>query len=260
VSRIYGQHAIEELLEASPDAILAIVHPPGDPRPEHADLIARARALGIAIRADSSASVRDRGGSRGGTGLGADLRVPNPVDPDDLRAAPGEPRLVLVLDGVTDPHNLGAIIRTAAAFGADAVIVPKDRSAALTDAAVRASAGGVAHVPLTRVTNLSRAIRTLKDRGFWVLGTHVEDGVPLWQADLRGPVALVLGAEGAGLRPGVLKACDGAIHLPTPGKVRALNVSVFAGIACAEVARQQGLAAAARGGRGNAETQGSSDG
>lgn len=244
MSRIYGHHAIEELLDASPDAIVAIVTPEGDPRPEEAALIARARALGIAIRQDSSASVRQRSGGRGGSSIGADLRVPPALDPSDLHASPGEPRLVLLLDGITDPHNLGAIIRTAAAFGADAVFVPKDRTAALTDAAVRASAGGIAHVPVTRVTNLSRTIRTLKDQGFWVLGTHVADGVPLWQADLAGPVALVLGAEGAGLRPGVLKACDGSIHLETPGKVRALNVSVFAGIACAEVLRQRRVRAA----------------
>lgn len=244
MSRIYGHHAIEELLDASPAAIAAIVTAEGEPRPEDAALIARARALGIQIRQESSASVRQRSGARGGSSLGADLRVPPAVDPADLHASPGQPRLVLLLDSITDPHNLGAIIRTAAAFGADAVFVPKDRTAALTDAAVRASAGGVAHVPLTRVTNLSRTIRTLKDQGFWVLGTHVDEGVSLWQADLRGPIALVLGAEGAGLRPGVLKACDGLVHLQMPGKVRALNVSVFAGIACGEVLRQRSASAA----------------
>ncbi|MCB9728007.1 MAG: 23S rRNA (guanosine(2251)-2'-O)-methyltransferase RlmB [Deltaproteobacteria bacterium] len=253
MSRIYGQHAIAELLDSSPDAIAAIVCPEGPPRPEEAALIDRARALGIAIRQDSSASMRQRGGGRGGVGLGADLRVPPALDPSELRAEPGQPRLVLLLDGVTDPHNLGAILRTAAAFAADAVFIPKDRSAALTDAAVRASAGGVAHVPLTRVTNLSRTIRTLKDQGFWVLGAHVDEGVALWQADLSGPVALVLGAEGAGLRPGVLKACDGAIQLPMPGRVKALNVSVFAGIACAEVIRQRGAHEAAARGRGAGE-------
>ncbi|MEZ4267754.1 MAG: 23S rRNA (guanosine(2251)-2'-O)-methyltransferase RlmB [Myxococcota bacterium] len=239
MSRIYGHHAIDELLDASPAAIVAIITSGGDSRPEEAASIERARALGIPIRRDSSAAARQHSGGRGGASLGAELRVPNPIDPSDLRASPGESRLVLLLDGITDPHNLGAIIRTAAAFGADAVFIPKDRNASLTDAAVRASAGGVAHVPVTRVTNLSRTIRTLKDQGFWVLGTHVEEGVPLWQADLAGPVALVLGAEGSGLRPGVLKACDGSIHLELPGRVRALNVSVFAGVACAEVLRQR---------------------
>ena len=240
MSRIYGRHAVEELLDRHPAAIAAVVVATQRLRSEDEALVARVRSAGIPVREVDAAELKRRSGGRGAVRLGCDVRVAT-IDGIEALGAPGpaDPVLVLALDGVTDPHNLGAVLRSAAAFGARAVLTTRDRSAPLNDAAVRASAGGVAYVPVVRVTNLPRALRHLKTQGFWVAGTHVADGTPLWQAPLDGPIVVVLGAEGRGLRPGVLRACDSQLHLPLPGSVQALNVSVFAGIVCAEVARRR---------------------
>ena len=175
--------------------------------------------------------------------MAADIRVASISGPEALVASPGESCLVLALDGVTDPHNLGAILRSAAAFGVRAVLVPRDGSAPLNDAAVRASAGAVAHVPLVRVTNLGRALRQLKDQGFWVVGTDAAQGEDLWTADLDGGLVVVLGAEGKGMRPGISKACDRHLHLSMDGPISSLNVSVMAGIVVSEIARRRSTAA-----------------
>lgn len=239
MSRIYGRHAVEELLDHHPAALVAIVIAAGRLRSEDEELLARARSEGVPVREVGSEDLKQRSGGRGAIRLGADIRVASIDDLDALTPVDGEAKLVLALDGVTDPHNLGAILRTAAAFGASAILVPRDRSAPLNDAAVRASAGGVAYVPVHRVVNLSRCLRQLKDSGYWIVGAHVDGGAALWAAPLTGPLVLVLGAEGSGIRPGVLRACDSLVHLPMGGPVASLNVSVFAGIACAEVARQR---------------------
>ncbi len=239
MSRIYGRHAVEELLDRHPEAVAAVVVAAGRLRSEDEALLARARSAGVTVREVGSQDLKQRSGGRGAIRIGADIRVASIDDLDALTPAQGESPLVVALDGVTDPHNLGAILRTAAVFEARAIIVPRDRSAPLNDAAVRASAGGVAHVPLHRVVNLSRSLRQLKEVGYWTVGAHVDHGSSLWDAQLTGPLVLVLGAEGSGIRPGVLRACDSVVHLPTAGPVGSLNVSVFAGIACAEVARQR---------------------
>lgn len=235
MSRIYGAHAVGELLVSAPEAVTAILVATGsevDPR-----ILELARTHGVPVRSVAADELKARSGGRGGARLGADLKVASCPGIEALKPAPGAPSIVLALDGVTDPHNLGAILRSAAAFGVAAVVVPRDRAAPLNDAAIRASAGAVAHVPVERVTNLARTLRQLKDQGYWVLGADAGDGEELWRADLSGPIVFVLGAEGTGLRPGVAKACDLRIHLPMPGKVTSLNVSVFAGIVCAEAYR-----------------------
>lgn len=240
MSRIYGANAIIELLEAAPSAVLRVLVA-SESDPATARVLALARSLGIEIaRAGTDRDARS--GSRGGSALGADLRPPPQLDPADLRAGPGRD-LIVALDQVTDPHNLGAIVRSAAAFGASAVIVPKDRSAPLNDAAVRASAGAVAFVPIARVTNLARTIRELGQLGWWSVAADAEARETFWDLDLTVPTLLVLGAEGAGIRPAVRKACDLAAAFPLAGPVGSLNVSVAAGIALAEVARQRGAPA-----------------
>jgi 23S rRNA (guanosine2251-2'-O)-methyltransferase len=241
VSRVFGRNAIEELLHASPGSLTSLLLARGRLRPEDEPVLHAARDLGLPVREVDPDDLRRDAGGRGGVRLAADVRLAPPLDPTDLRAEPGmpDPPLLLALDGVTDPHNLGAVVRSAAAAGAHAVLVPKDRAAPLNDAAVRASAGAVAHVPVSRVTNLARTLRELRDRGFWAIATAAGEGNALWDADLRGPLVLVLGAEGTGLRPGVRSACDLAVHLPLPGPVRSLNVSVFAGVVLAEAIRQR---------------------
>lgn len=240
MSRVYGANAVGELVDVAPSAIQRIVYTAGAASSNRA-LLDRARAAGVQVDEVGAADLQQRAGARGGAGIGADLRPP-PVIELEAAAEPGPdgaPALVVALDQVTDPHNLGAVLRSAAAFGARAVVVPRDHSAPLNDAAVRASAGAVAHVPLVRVTNLARALRSLKDRGLWAIAADAEGGASLWSTDLTGGAVIVLGAEGKGIRPGVRKACDLSAALPMVGPVGSLNVSVTAGIFLAEASRQR---------------------
>ena len=236
MSRVYGEHAVADLLSTAPESIAHLLLSEGRQLSRSLEeAVSRAR---ISVRTVPAGELRQRSGGRGAAWLAAEVKVASLGGIDALQGSPGESQVVLALDGVTDPHNLGAILRSACAFGVRAVVVPKDGSAPLNDAAVRASAGAVAHVPLVRVTNLSRALRQLQDQGFWILGTDAEVGEDLWEADLSGPLVVVLGAEGSGMRPGVKKACDRHLHLTLPGRVSSLNVSVTAGIVIGEICRR----------------------
>lgn len=155
----------------------------------------------------------------------------------------GEP-LLLVLDGVTDPHNLGACLRTAEAAGAWAVIVPRDRASGLTPVARKASAGASELVPLVQVTNLARTLRALKERGIWLAGAADGAERSLWEQDLRGPLALVMGSEGRGLRRLTAETCDFLVAVPMAGRIESLNVSVATGVCLFEINRQRRSAAA----------------
>ncbi|MDC0662519.1 23S rRNA (guanosine(2251)-2'-O)-methyltransferase RlmB [Marinobacter sp. SS21] len=146
---------------------------------------------------------------------------------------------LLVLDGVTDPHNLGACLRTADATGVQAVIVPKDKSASLTPTARKVACGAAETVPLVRVTNLARTLRTLQEEGVWLIGTAGEATSTLYQADFKGPVALVMGAEGKGMRRLTRDHCDLLINIPMLGHVDSLNVSVATGVCLYEALRQR---------------------
>lgn len=152
----------------------------------------------------------------------------------------GQRALFLLLDGITDPHNLGAILRSAEAAGCHGVVVPKDRSCPVTAVVDKASAGALAHLPLVQVTNLARTLEDLKRQGVWVYGLAGEaEASPLFRVDLSGDVALVIGSEGEGLRPNVRRHCDGLLALPMAGSVSSLNASVAAGVALFEVVRQR---------------------
>ena len=148
---------------------------------------------------------------------------------DDVLEEVAEPALLLVLDGVTDPHNLGACLRNADAFGAHAVIVPKDRAVGITATVAKAASGAADTVPLVTVTNLARTLRDLKAKGVWILGAD-SGGESLFDADVSGPVAWVFGAEGAGLRRLTRQSCDRIVGVPLVGSVESLNVSVASGI------------------------------
>ncbi|WP_417517712.1 23S rRNA (guanosine(2251)-2'-O)-methyltransferase RlmB [Marinobacter sp.] len=161
---------------------------------------------------------------------------------DDLLArlaVSDRPPFLLVLDGVTDPHNLGACMRTCDAAGVQAVIVPKDKSASLTAVARKVACGAAETVPFVRVTNLARFLRTLKDQGVWLIGTAGEAEATLFQADFKGPVALVMGAEGKGMRRLTREHCDQLINIPMLGHVDSLNVSVATGVCLYEALRQR---------------------
>lgn len=161
---------------------------------------------------------------------------------DDLLAQlsnSDKPPFLLVLDGVTDPHNLGACMRTADAVGVQAVIVPKDKSASLTPVARKVACGAAETVPFVRVTNLARFLRELKGLGVWLIGTACEADAGLYQADFKGPVALVMGAEGKGMRRLTREHCDQLINIPMQGHVDSLNVSVATGVCLYEALRQR---------------------
>lgn len=152
------------------------------------------------------------------------------------------PAFLLVLDGVTDPHNLGACLRSADAAGVHAVIAPRDRACTLTPVVRKVACGAAETVPFVQVTNLSRTLRTLRDAGVWVIGTALEEGaVPLYERDLKGSLALVLGAEGKGIRRLTRENCDDLVYIPMAGTVQSLNVSVATGICLFEALRQRNL-------------------
>ncbi|MDD6024690.1 MAG: 23S rRNA (guanosine(2251)-2'-O)-methyltransferase RlmB [Oscillospiraceae bacterium] len=151
----------------------------------------------------------------------------------------GEPPLVVICDEITDPHNLGAIIRTAVCAGAHGVIIPKRRNAGLTAVVSKASAGAVEYMPIARVSNLTSAIETLKENGVWVYGTAAEGASGLYETDLRGPVAIVIGSEGQGLGRLVSEACDFMVSIPMKGQINSLNASNAAAILLYETLRQR---------------------
>jgi len=159
---------------------------------------------------------------------------------DVLEGLQGEGNgLILVLDSVQDPHNLGALIRSAACAGANAVVIPKDRAAGVTAVVEKASAGATETVAVAQVTNISQALETLKKAGFWIYGADGSARHTLYQQDFTGPVALVIGGEGEGIRPLVRKGCDEVVSIPLQGGVNSLNASVAGGIFLFEVVRQR---------------------
>jgi 23S rRNA (guanosine2251-2'-O)-methyltransferase len=202
------------------------------------------RAAGLGVRVQSvPGEVLDRlVGEVTHQGAVASVRPLKAWDEHDLIEALSqiaEDPLLLILDGVTDPHNLGACLRSADAAGAHAVLIPKDRAAAV-DAVVRKVAAGAAEfVPVASVTNLARTMERLKERGVWLVGTDGEAPQSLYAADLKRPLALVLGAEGSGMRRLTRERCDFLVRIPMAGQVESLNVSVAAGVALFEARRQR---------------------
>ncbi|HEV2207002.1 MAG TPA: 23S rRNA (guanosine(2251)-2'-O)-methyltransferase RlmB, partial [Candidatus Acidoferrales bacterium] len=161
------------------------------------------------------------------------------VELEDLLARKTERGLLVFLDGIEDPHNLGAIARSALAAGAAGIVIPERRAAGLTDTAERASAGALAHLPVARVKNLVRAMDEAKRAGYWMIGLDERAEKNYTDVDLKGSVGIVLGREGEGLHELTRKSCDFLVSLPTSGPVRSLNVSVAAGIMLFEVIRQR---------------------
>ncbi|MFW6340152.1 MAG: 23S rRNA (guanosine(2251)-2'-O)-methyltransferase RlmB [Wenzhouxiangella sp.] len=235
-----GVNAVAGLLEAQPERIVRVWLNTSSKRLEH--LERELAAAGITIEhCDARALDRRAGGVRH-QGVIAEFQPREPLtesDLGDLLVRQPQP-LLLVLDGVSDPHNLGACLRSAAAAGAAAVIVPRDRAAGLTPVARRASAGASERIPLVAVTNLARALRMLGEHGLWRVGLAGEAETSLYQADLTGAVALVLGSEERGLRRLTREHCDQLVRIPMPGALESLNVSVAAGIALFETLRMRG--------------------
>ncbi len=154
-------------------------------------------------------------------------------------ASRGENALIVICDELTDPHNLGAVMRSAECAGAHGVIIPKRRSVGLTATVAKASAGAVEYMKVARVTNINQAMEELKKKGVWIFGTAAEGSVPMYQADLTGPAALVIGNEGEGMSPLVRKNCDVTVHIPMQGRISSLNASAAASILLYEAVRQR---------------------
>ncbi len=228
----WGLHPVREALQRAPERVLELWALERRADARIAEVLALAEAQGIRCQFVPRETLDGMAGGGVHQGVVARLAPAAALDEDDLYDLLDRlqgPPFLLVLDGVQDPHNLGACLRTADAAGAHAVIVPKDRAAGLTPAARKAAAGAAETVPLVQVVNLARCLRALKERGIWVAGAEA-GGESAFKADLSGPLALVLGAEGTGLRRLTREHCDLFLSLPMRGAVESLNVSVAAGI------------------------------
>ncbi len=233
-----GIHSVREALRAGRplDRILIARGRHGQRLEE---IVRLARAQGIPVRFEDRVQLDRASGTLQHQGVVALLAARPTVALEDLLRRPSPSGLLVLLDGIEDPHNLGAILRTALAAGADGVVLPERRSAGLTDAVARVSAGALEHLPVARVKNLARALETLKQAGYWLIGLDERAAKPYTAVDLTAPVGLVLGNEGQGLHELVRKRCDFLVSIPTTGPVRSLNVSVAAGIVLFEAVRQR---------------------
>ena len=251
MDHVFGIHAVDGVLRSNPKSIQRLWVQQGRDDKRIAALLELAKKQGVPVarlpRTDLDAMVAGRH-----QGVVAET-LKEPVRGEDassnlwkerdlmqqVEEAPG-PMLILVLDGVTDPHNLGACLRSADAAGVDAVVVPRDKSADLGPTARKVACGAAEVVPFVRVTNLSRTLKALKERGVWLYGTAGEAENTIYNSDLTASMALVMGAEGSGLRRLTREQCDFLVRLPMAGSVSSLNVSVATGICLFEAVRQRG--------------------
>ena len=236
---LFGFHAVTARLRAHPESVQAIYVAAARRDGRLRDLIERAKAAGVAVHAVDDARLEafaGHGSHQGVVALVSGGLAARTLA--DLLEGLAEPALLLVLDGVTDPHNLGACLRSADAFGAHGVIVPKDRAVGVNATVAKAAAGAADTIPVVTVTNLARSLRELKERGVWILGADENGAESLFDADLSGPLAWVLGAEGEGLRRLTREHCDRLVRIPLQGSVESLNVSVAAGV-CLFATRQR---------------------
>jgi 23S rRNA (guanosine2251-2'-O)-methyltransferase len=238
---IYGMHAVRIMLERHPQRVLAVrlAERRDDPRARVIEDLARRHQRPVE-RLDAQA-LRQLLGDVVHQGVAADITALPPWSEDDLLTALGDTQapLLLALDGVQDPHNLGACLRSADACGALAIIVPRDRAAQLTPTVRKVAVGAAETTPVVAVTNLVRTLKLLKEAGLWVVGADAAAAKAAYEVDLKGGVVLVLGAEGSGLRHLTQQNCDFLVRLPQLGAVESLNVSVAAGMLLYEAVRQR---------------------
>ena len=237
---VYGIHAVAALLARAPERIVELRVQEGRVDQRMQQLLAAAETAGIAVERVSRAEL-DRQQEGRHQGVVARLAAQVEYRESDLEMLlerAGTPFL-LVLDGVTDPHNLGACLRSADAAGVTAVIAPKDKAAGLTPVARKVACGAAETVPFVQVTNLARTLKRLQELGVWIVGAAGEADRSLYEQELTGPIALVMGAEGSGMRRLTKDCCDFLVNLPMAGSVSSLNVSVATGICLFEAVRQR---------------------
>ena len=237
---IYGVHAVQSVLKRSGDSVQRIFVLAGKQSPRLAGLVAEAVGQRIGVEEVSRVELERmaKGGIHQGVVAMMGVVQSSPVVDLDTLFERSEKLFLLVLDGVQDPHNLGACLRVADAAGVDAIIAPKDHAVSLTPTVRKVACGAAETVPYIQVTNLARTLRELKDRGIWLYGTAEDAPETVFQVELKRPLALVMGAEGKGLRRLTREHCDYLVKIPMQGSVDSLNVSVAAGICCFEVVRQ----------------------
>jgi 23S rRNA (guanosine2251-2'-O)-methyltransferase len=239
---VYGVHTVRSLLTREPQRVISVRLAAGRDDPRAREIEELAKKHGRPVQRIDAQALKQMLGDVAHQGVVAEIEPLPPWSEDDLLSALETARdpLLLVLDGVQDPHNLGACLRTADACGALAVVVPKDRAAQLNATARKVAVGAAETTPVVTVTNLARALKLLKEAGLWIVGADAEAPRRADEVDLRGGVALVLGAEGAGLRQLTRQTCDFIVRLPQRGAVESLNVSVAAGMLLYEAVRQRG--------------------
>lgn len=243
---IAGINAVASALEHDAEHVREVLIEAGQKNPRLVEIEERARQLDLPVRKVNSQAIGGVAGDLRHQGVVARYEAAKPTSeaelPGLIEAANGK-ALLLVLDGVQDPHNLGACLRSAAAAGVTAVVIPKDKAAPVNATVRKTSAGAADRIPIVSVTNLARTLRAIKDAGVWVYGLDGEAKGPIYATDLTGNVALVMGGEGEGMRRLTREHCDGLVMIPMPGEMESLNVSVATGIALFEAVRQRSVMA-----------------
>lgn len=240
---LFGFHAVSVRIKTAPQSIVEVLFDSSRRDARMKQFLARAREAEVRLIEADSLRIAKLAGSHGHQGVAARVEAVQQVNSLDdlLDSLTDENPLILVLDGVTDPHNLGACLRVADGAGVHAVIAPKDHAAGINATVAKVASGAAETVPYFMVTNLARTLNELKERNIWVVGTSDTAEKSIYQMDLKGPVALVLGAEGDGIRQLTRKTCDELVQIPMKGAVESLNVSVASAVCLYEALRQRGV-------------------
>ena len=238
---MYGIHALESLLKQSPERVLELWLLQGRDDDRLAKIIELANTYGVSIQRSARKTLDEKAQSHQHQGVVARVKLAKALTEKDLDALLEETSqpFLLILDGVTDPHNLGACLRNADAAGVHGIIVPKDNAVAVTSTVSKVACGAAETVPVYQVTNLARTMRHIQQSGVWIVGTAGEADSNVYQADLKGSLAVAMGSEDKGLRRLTREACDSLISIPMAGTVSSLNVSVATGICLFEAVRQR---------------------
>jgi len=241
---LFGFHAVGVRLKTAPQSIIEVYIDASRRDARMRQFLDRAKEAGVRLIEADSLRLAKLAGSHGHQGVAARVQAVEQARSlddllDQLESSGIEAPLLLVLDGVTDPHNLGACLRVADGAGAHAVIAPKDHAAGINATVAKVASGAAETVPYFMVTNLARTLNELKERNIWIIGTSGDADKTIYQVDLKGPVALVLGAEGPGMRQLTRKTCDDLVSIPMRGAVESLNVSVASAVCLYEGLRQR---------------------
>ncbi|MEJ2804615.1 23S rRNA (guanosine(2251)-2'-O)-methyltransferase RlmB [Comamonadaceae bacterium PP-2] len=238
---LFGFHAVGVRIKTAPASVIEVYFDSSRRDARMRQFVERAKEAGVRLIEADGLRLAKLAGSHGHQGVAARVEpVAQARSLDDLLDQLNEPPLLLVLDGITDPHNLGACLRVADGAGAHAVIAPKDHAAGINATVAKVASGAAETMPYFMVTNLARTMGELQERNIWCIGTSEEADKSVYQVDLKAPVALVLGAEGPGMRQLTRKRCDELVSIPMRGAVESLNVSVASGVCLYEALRQRG--------------------